>query len=403
MTSVPASENFSSPSTDWAGQSGADRARLDAVRARARATIASIHVNEQQWDEGFFPWEAHRLFAQAGLVGLTLPSSHEGGDGTRAEAVALLEEVATTSFTLAEALQLCVSGPSFLLGKLANDRVRDQHLREVARGTRLITIAITERQAGSSLAEVETRFERVPDGIMITGEKVFVTGAPLAGAHLVLGRFGGEGLAGLGCVLVDAKTPGVTLGETWRKIGGNGLPECIVRFDHALVPAENVIISGSLEDRVGLRRTLEFYATMRLGIAAICLGVGTAAMRETARVLKDRRQFGQRLADFQGLRWRFARLGVRLEAARALTYSAALHTNEHGFPDPHLASMAKLVASEFAIDAADEAIQVAGWRGIVHGAQPGERLFRQVRPWAIAGGSNETVLNGLASEFLRRF
>ncbi|HZQ28208.1 MAG TPA: acyl-CoA dehydrogenase family protein [Acidimicrobiales bacterium] len=368
-----------------------------AARDWARTVADGLPVDEYGWDEeARYPAESVEALAASGMLGLTLPKEDGGQGADRLTSVVVQEQLAYRSLTLAEVAQIALNGPPYAISRLGSKSLRKRLLPGVLAGTTLVTIAITEEDAGSSLADVATSFERDGDTVVVEGTKCFVTAGGLAGAHLVLGRFAGgpgPGLSGLGYVLVDGATPGVTVERSWHKIGGNAIPEAVVRFDRCVVPADCVVVEG-------FKPAMQSYNTMRLGIAAMCVGAGQAVLDHVVAHLESRHQFGQPLADFQGLRWRVTELALALEQARLLTYRAArlADRDEHRFPPAREAAAAKLLASRTAVQLAEQAVQLQGWRGMVRDREhPAELWYRQLRGWTIAGGTTESLLNALSS------
>lgn len=380
---------------------GLDADQLDLQRT-ARATAREYGADQAQWEaDGQFPWHAVSALADTGLLGLTHPTQVGGSEADRLTGILALEQVARESFTLAEAVQIAINGPAYVLSTIADSAVRDTYVPDVISGRALLSIAITEDEAGSSLGDTATTARRVQDGVVLDGTKGFVTGGSLASAHLVMARFGGEGLRGLGYVLVPADADGCEVVQTYEKLGGNAIPEAVIRLRNCHVPADHVIIEGDPTSTESFALAMTTYNAMRLGIAALCCGVAQRAIDLVVDHLNHREQFGRPLARFQGLRWRVARLDADLEAARLLTYRAARMVDDRGFPPARETALAKLAAAEVAIAAADEAIQMLGWRGVVRAPDhPAERLYREVRGWSIAGGTTESLLNLLARDVL---
>ncbi|MEW6470731.1 MAG: acyl-CoA dehydrogenase [Actinomycetota bacterium] len=269
-------------------------------------------------------------------------------------------------------------------------------------GRRLIGISITEERAGSSLAETETT-AKLDDGyVVLSGRKAFTTGGRDFGSFLVMARFGGTGVRGLGGVIVDTETPGFSVERTIPKMGGNAIEEAAIRFDGCRVPADQVLAPGDPQSTSGFKLMMQAYNQLRCGIAAICLGVAQAALDEIGTHLTTRHQSGVPLASFQGLRWRVAELAADLEAARLLTYRAAQLSDALGFPTQYETALAKLAASRLAVQAADEAVQMLGWRGVAR-EFPAERRYREVRGWTIAGGTTEALLEVVGARVLRHY
>jgi alkylation response protein AidB-like acyl-CoA dehydrogenase len=370
-----------------------------AVRERGSALAAGLAAEDHAWEEeGRFPWEEYRRLAADGVLGLTYPEALGGQGGSRLDAVLLQEQLAARSFVLTEAVHLALNGPAYAIAAAGPPTLAKEWTPRVLAGESMIAVAITEYDAGTSLGDIATTFRRRDDGsVQVDGHKCFVTAGALADAMLVIGRFGGQGMRGMGAVLVPRDTPGVGIDKTYRKLGGNAMPEAAVRFDRCVVPAHCVVVQGEPTSTDGVKAVLHMYDAMRLGIAAICLGVAQGSVDRVVEHLRTRTQGGRRLADHQGLRWTWARLALQVEQARLLTYRAARLVDEQGFPSAAETAMAKLAASEVAVTASDAAIQAFGWRGIVRDQDhPAERIARETRGWTIAGGTTESALNSLA-------
>ncbi|SOC48569.1 hypothetical protein SAMN05660748_1271 [Blastococcus aggregatus] len=371
------------------------------VRAWAARLAASLAPDDHAWEErAEFPWKEYRRLADEGVLRLTCPADQGGRGGSRLDAVLLQEQLAARSFVLTEAVHVALNGPAYAIARIGDPRLAARWVPRVLSGDSIISIAITEYDAGTALGDLATTFTRLDDGsVRVDGHKCFVTAGGLADALLVVGRFGGTGLEGLGAVLVPSNTTGLVVESTWSKMGGNAIPEVAVRFEACVVPPENVLVAGEAGSTQGLRDTLHVYDALRLGIAGICLGVAQGSIDRAVTHLRERTQAGRRLADHQGLRWTWARLALQLEQARLLTYRAARLADEYGFPPATETAMAKLAASEVAVAASEAAIQALGWRGVVrHAGHPAERVYREARGWTIAGGTTESALNTLARE-----
>lgn len=366
---------------------------------------AELGAGDHTWEEtGAFPWNEYRRLAKDGVLGLTHPARFGGRDGSPLEAVLLVEQLAGRSFVLAEAVHLALNGPARMIARVGTESLAHEWVPPVMAGRSMVAIAITELDAGTALGDLATTFRRNGDGsVEVEGQKCFVTAGSLADALLVVGRFGGSGSRGIGAVLVPTSATGVQVGPVYDKLGGNAMPEAPVTFDGCRAPSSAVLVDGDETSSASLKRVLHMYDAMRLGIAAICVGVAQASVDRAVEHLRSRHQGGRRLADMQGLRWTWARLALQVEEARLLTYRAARMADDEGFPPGPETAMAKLAASEVAVATTQAAIQAFGWRGIVRGADhPVERVARETRGWTIAGGTTEGTLNALARELFER-
>jgi alkylation response protein AidB-like acyl-CoA dehydrogenase len=362
-----------------------------------------FQASAERWErEGIFPWEHFKVLAEYGILGFTLPQAYGGQQRPRIEAILVQEQLARVCFTTAEAAHLCLNGPPYAISRIGSEQLQEKYLPDVVAGKRLMGIAITEEEAGSSLGEVSTCAEVGEATITIDGNKCFTTAGDVANAFQVVVRFGGEGLRGLGSVIVDTRAPGFSVGRIYQKMGGNGIHEAELRFDHCEIPCENALIISGPDSDAGFKLTMRTYNTLRLGLAANSLGIAQAALDLIVPHLQQRRQFGTSLSSFQGLRWHIARIVLELEQARLLTYRAAMLQDEYGFPPNYETALAKISATEVALHASDAAIQFLGWRGITtdYAAQ---RLYREVRGWAIAGGTTETLLDTIARNVFKLY
>lgn len=376
-----------------------------AVQEWGARLAAQLPVEDHQWEErAEFPWKELRRLAGEGVLRLTYPAAFGGRGGSRLDAILMQEQLAARSSIVAEAVHIGLNGPAYAIARVGHPELAAAWVPRVVSGESLISIAITEYDAGTALGDIATVFTRCDDGsVRVDGHKCFVTAGGLADALLVVGRFGGEGVRGLGAVLVDKGTAGVVVESDWAKMGGNAIPEVAIRFDGCLVPAHHVVVAGDEATTQGIRETLHMYDALRLGIAGNCLGIAQGSIDRAIGHLSVRTQGGRALAEHQGLRWTWARLALQLEQARLLTYRAARLADENGFPPAVETAMAKLAASEVAVATADAAVQAFGWRGMVRSPDhPLERVYREARGWTIAGGTTESVLNTLARALFDR-
>lgn len=374
------------------------------LRLRRRAQELAEHAflpKAHTWDqEGKAPLENLNHLAEEGFLSLSAPARFGGSERPLIDVVLVQEQIARYCFATAELVQMAVNGPAYVIGQWGTPELQERYLPGVLAGQSLIGISVTEEQAGSSLGELSTTGRLVGDRVVVDGRKWFTTGGDICNAFQVLVRFGGDGLTGLGCVVVDASTPGFSVEHTFDKIGGNAVREASLRFNHCEVPVTHILIPGEANSTAGFKQFMTGYNRLRCGIAAMCLGVAQAAIDDIGSFLVSRHQFGGPLADKQGLRWRVAELEAELESARLLTYRAASYRDD--FPTLHHTALAKLKASEIAVRAANEAIQLKGSRGIIKEAAT-ERRFREVRGWTIAGGTNEMLLDQIGKEVLARY
>lgn len=352
-------------------------------------------VAEQvKWDavvEVGYPYDFARSLAASGLTGIAMATEDGGQGASLADAVIVMEAVTAVHPRAGDVVQATNFGAIRQIAELAGPSARERYLRPVLAGDAVPSVAITEPESGSAVAEMRTT-ARIDGGeVVVQGSKIFNTHGPYADHYVVWARFA-EGADGIGAVIVPSSAPGFSRGATEHYLSGE--PHCALYFDACRVPVENV-----LADQGGLRRLLPIFNVERLGNAARSLACGERAFQEAVTHTRTRHQFGRPLADNQGLRWRFADLRMRLDAARLLLYRAA--SAPDGLPDGTESAIAKLACNTVGFDAVNEAIQMHGALGLSdQSVLP--YLLGRTRGWMIAGGSVEMMRNGIAQKVLGR-
>jgi len=258
----------------------------------------------------------------------------------------------------------------------------------------LISVAMTEPDAGSAMTDLTTTATSDGDGYRISGSKVFTTHSGHASVFLVYVRFG-PGVDGIGSVLVERDTEGFTLGAPSRFLSGEDWSPLF--FDNAYVPGENVLLGAG-----GLKKQLSGFNVERIGNSARSLALGRFAYQLAREHALTRHQFGRPLAEFQGLQWRFSDMKIKLDAAQLLLYRAAVNA-DRGLPSPQDTAIAKVMCNRVGFEVANDALQVLGGMGYSD-EMLAEYCLRRTRGWMIAGGTIEMLLNRIAeSIFERRF
>ncbi|WP_225735686.1 acyl-CoA dehydrogenase family protein [Gulosibacter chungangensis] len=363
------------------------------IREEARAVAASVAQYAAEADELDV---VHRPMAQAvkasGLTRYVIPAAYGGANETLDPlAIAIVrEEFAAVSAHL-DSLYGMQGVGSYAITVGGSDALRAEWLPKVLSLDAIAAIALTEVEIGSDLRSVSTELREEGDEIVITGEKSFITNAPEAAFFCVLGREGD----GYSMAFVPADTPGVTVTSGPDLIA----PHIIggVTFDEVRVPKENRL--GETGKAFSLM--LQVLAVFRATVAGASLGIGRAALEEALKHTQTREQFGKPLLNLGAVSQKLALSWAELEAARALTYSAAAQAA--AAPLAHIAetSMAKVVATETAGRVADRAVQSMGRFGLVRGSDI-ERHYRNSRPGRIYEGSTEVLLDSLARQLSKR-
>jgi alkylation response protein AidB-like acyl-CoA dehydrogenase len=337
-----------------------------------------------------------RALAEAGFMAVNVRAEF---GGTEAGTVAFAQVIEELGYACA-ATGVTASVTNMVaevIQAVGSDEQRQAYIPRIADGTYPAAgFCLTESGAGSDPAGMKTRARR--EDFVLDGEKVYITSAEYAGLFVVWAVTDPDAPKGKGisCFLVEAGTPGLTIGKAERKLGQHGSATNTVHFDGCRVPA--TALMGRLND--GFRVAVGELAGGRIGVASLSLGIARAAMDAAKAYVKERRQFGQAIADFQGIQWIVADRETELEAARLLILSAAAK-KDRGEPFGREASMAKLFASEAAGRATDTALQLHGGAGYCADFAA-ERHLRDARITRIYEGTSEVQRLIIARETFRQ-
>ncbi len=354
---------------------------VEHVRDYARAEIAP---HAAQFDRsGDYPREQLRGLADLGLMGATVPEAW-GGAGLDSVTYALcLEEVAAADASVAVIVSVQNGLPEQMILRYGSDAQRDCYLRPLAQGRHIGAFCLTESGAGSDAASLRLQATRDGDDWVLNGTKAWITSGGQADTYLVMARTGGSGARGVSCFIVENGAPGLSFGKPEEKLGLHASHTTTVTFDGVRVPHANMV--G--EEGQGLIIALASLDAGRIGIAMQALGIARAAMEHATRYAAEREQFGKPLREFEGVSFKIARMAARIESARLVALKAAW-LKDQGRPYGKEASIAKLLASEAAVDVTRDAIQIFGGNGYSR-EYPVERLYRDAKVTEIYEGTSE--------------
>ena len=348
---------------------------------------AEVKPHAREVDEtSEFNWRAVKLMGPLGLLGLQVPEQYGGADVDTVCATIAIEELgwACGSTALAVSAHNCLGqGP---LVDFGDAPLKERWLPLLATGKgRLGCLALTEPGAGSDLqGGVRTAATRVGDHWLINGNKMWATNASIADTIIALCRTDATGGSrSLSQIVVPTATPGVLIGKAEQKMGLNGSPTHAVTFDNVRVPLENLV--G--EEGHGLRQTLATLSKGRISIGALALGLGQAAYEAALAYAKERRAFGQPIANHQAIQFMLADAATELQAARHMLYWAAW-LKDQGRHFATAAGMAKLFATEVSERVCRNAIQIHGGYGYSREFEV-ERMYRDTRLMSIGEGTSE--------------
>jgi butyryl-CoA dehydrogenase len=351
----------------------------------ARFCDAEIRPRAAALDEAHaFPRELFGELAKLGLFGMRYPEE-VGGTGMNLLSFCLaLTEIARGSVSLAGcAAMQSLMGTDFL-HRLGNADIRERLFQPALRGEKIGAICMTEPDAGSDLDGIATTARKVEGGYLLSGQKTWVTSAPVADFFTVFAKAGDE--RKLTIFLVERGFKGVTVGRAIEKMGVRALPTSEVAFDECFVPDSHRLSREEGDGEAHLRKIL---AEIRIITGAIALGVGQAALDDALRYAAERRQFGKPIDRFQAIQLKLAEMATGMAAARQLVHYAAW-LRDAGRPHHKDAAMAKLFASETAASVFDQAARVLASYGYAM-EYPVQRHVRDVRFTLIGGGTSEIL------------
>jgi len=331
---------------------------------------------------GEFPREIIRTLGRSGLLSLPYPEEYGGGGQPYEVYLQVIEELAARWLAVAEAVSVHTLA-CYPVAAYGTDTQRKRILPDLLGGELLGAYCLTEPQGGSNAAALTTKATVDGDEFVITGTKAFITHAGVADFYNVFCRTGGTGTDGISCVLVDAATPGVTVQPREKTMGLRSSPIAQIVFEGARVASDRLV--G--DDGAGFRIAMSALDGGRLGIAACAVGLAQAALDYAVGYARDREQFGQPIAQWQGIGFMLADMATDIAAARALTLHAA-RLRDAGLPYSTEAAKAKLFATDMAMRVTTDAVQVLGGYGYVTD-HPVERYMREAKVLQIVEGTNQ--------------
>ena len=375
--------------------------RLSEEQQLLRQTVrefaeAEIRPHAMEWDESqHFPMELLPKLAALGLTGIQFAEEYGGAAMSSVDYCICIEELAR----VCPAIALSVAAHNGLctahIAMFGTDAQKTQFLPRLVTGEVLGAWGLTEAGAGSDAAGMRTAAVRQGDEWTLNGSKNFITHGRIGGVMVVIAVTDRtKGHRGISAFVVEHGTPGMAAGKKENKLGMRASDTSEVVFQDCHVPAANLL--G--QEGEGFINTLQVLDAGRIGIAALSVGLAQGAYEAARTYALQRRQFGQPIAAFQAIQWKLADNATRIEAARLLTYRAA-YLKDRGARTTRESSMAKLFASEIAVKAADDCVQIHGGYGFVKD-YPAEKFFRDVKLVTIGEGTSEIQRLVIARQLL---
>jgi alkylation response protein AidB-like acyl-CoA dehydrogenase len=343
-----------------------------------------------------FPWDVYDALCRADLHASHLPVEYGGAGADSIATCIVIEEVARAcaSSSLIPAVNKLGTMPLLLS---ASAELKQQVLPQVASGEAMFSYALSEREAGSDAAAMRTRAVRDGDSWVLNGTKCWITNAGVSTYYTVMAvTEPGAGANGISAFVVHSDDPGFSVGTKERKLGIKGSPTCEIYFADCRIPGDRIVgAPGS-----GFKTALRTLDHTRLTIGAQALGIAQGALDAALGYVKERQQFGRRIADFQGVQFMLADMAMATEASRQMIYSAAAKA-ERGEPDLTFASAAaKVFASDTAMRVTTDAVQLFGGYGYTKDF-PVERMMRDAKITQIYEGTNQINRMVMARQLLK--
>ena len=371
-------------------------ALLDTVNRFVREQLVPAEHEVAETDE--IPAHIVQGMKDLGLFGLTVPEEYGGLGLTMEEEVMVLLALCQTSPCFRSLIGTTVGIGSQGILFDGTEAQKKKYLPRLATGELIASFALTEPEAGSDAASLRTTAVRDGDFYIVNGTKRFITNAPQAGLFTLMARTNpaDKGAGGVSAFIVEANTPGITIGKKDRKMGQRGAHTADVIFENCKVPASQLI--GGREGQ-GFKTAMKVLEKGRIHIAAICVGVAERMLRDALEYAIQRKQFGQPIAEFQLVQAMLADSQAEIYAARSMVIDAARKRDE-GRNVSTEASCCKLFASEMCGRVADRAVQIFGGAGYV--ADTGiERFYRDVRLFRLYEGTSQIQQIVIARNLVR--
>ncbi|MCE9685068.1 acyl-CoA dehydrogenase family protein [Shewanella sp. AS16] len=339
-----------------------------------------------KWDEEhYFPKEVIHKAGELGFCSLYSPESEGGMNLSRLDSSIIFEELAK-GCTATTAMLTIHNMATWMITSFGSEVLRRDWSEALTTGQKLASYCLTEPGAGSDAAALQTKAVRDGDDYLISGSKVFISGAGATEMLVVMCRTGGAGAKGISAIAVPADSAGITYGKAEDKMGWNAQPTRQISFDQVRVPAAYLL--G--EEGQGFTFAMKGLDGGRINIATCSVGTAQAALERATQYMNERQQFGKPLAAFQALQFKLADMATELVAARQLVRLAAFKLDSGDPEATAYCAMAKRFATDIGFQVCDAALQIHGGYGYIR-EYPLERHFRDVRVHQILEGTNEIM------------
>ena len=362
------------------------------VEKEVKPIAAEVDENER------FPMETVEKMAKIGIMGIPIPKEYGGAGGDNLMYAMAVEELSKACATTGVIVSAHTSLGTWPILKFGTEKQKQKYLPKLASGEWIGAFGLTEPNAGTDAAGQQTMAVQDPETgeWILNGSKIFITNAGYANVYVIIAMTDkSKGLKGISAFIVEANTPGFSIGKKEMKLGIRGSATCELIFENCRIPKENLLGDKGKGFKIAMM-TLD---GGRIGIASQALGIAAGALDEAINYAKERKQFGRSLAQFQNTQFQIANLDVKVEAARLLVYKAAWRESNN-LPYSLDAARAKLFAAETAMEVTTKAVQIFGGYGYTR-EYPVERMMRDAKITEIYEGTSEVQRMVIAANIIK--
>lgn len=367
---------------------------LQMIREFAEKEVKPLAAEVDELER--FPVETVAKMSELGIMGIPIPTNYGGTGGSNLMYIMAVEELSrvcgTTGVIVSAHTSLCAA-PILHFG---TEEQKTKYLPQLASGKALGAFGLTEPNAGTDASGQQTFAVEDGDSYILNGTKIFITNAEYASVYVIIAMTDkSKGTKGISAFIVEASTPGFSIGKKEKKMGIRGSATCELIFENCRVPKENLL--GKIGE--GFKVAMWTLDGGRIGIASQALGIAQGAMDETVKYTKERKQFGKSISQFQNTQFQLADMETKVEASRLLVYKAAT-LKDNGLPYSVPAAMAKLFAAETAMEVTTKAVQLHGGYGYTR-EYPIERMMRDAKITEIYEGTSEVQRMVISASLLK--
>jgi alkylation response protein AidB-like acyl-CoA dehydrogenase len=367
----------------------------DTVQDFAQKEIAPHIMTFDEKKE--FPQEIIRKLGELGMMGIIYPESYGGAGMGYIEYALIVEELSAVDPSVGLIVAAHNSLGTQHIYAFGSEDQKNKYIPRLLKGETLSAWALTEPGSGSDAKALATTAVREDNSWILNGSKTFITNANYSDYHVIIARTDPEkGTRGISAFVVEKDTPGFKIGQNLNKLGMRASDTAELFFDNCKIPVENIL--GQEGD--GFRQSMATLDGGRISIGAMCVGIARGAYNSALNYAQEREAFGSRISDFQAIKFKLADMATRIDAARLLILRAAWMKDQE-MPLNLESAMAKLYASEVAVDVANEAVQIFGGYGFIK-EYPAEKFYRDAKLGTIGEGTSEILRLVIAREILQQ-